>query len=59
MLSSLGGGGATATAVGSPPRLNERDAVVTAVDPLSAIARRPDAVGAAVDPWLSQVKTQC
>ena len=32
-----------ATAVGSPPRLNERNAVVTAVDPLSAIARRPDA----------------
>ncbi len=61
MLSSLGGGGgATATAVGFPPRLNEpRDAVVTAFDPLSAIARRPDAVGAAVDPWLSQVKTQC
>ena len=29
----------TATAVGSPPSLNERNAVVTAVDPLSAIAR--------------------
>jgi hypothetical protein len=59
MLSSLGGGGATTTAVGSPPRLNEHDAVVTAIDPLSAIARRLDAAGAAVDPWLSQVKTQC
>jgi hypothetical protein len=36
MLSSLGGrGGATATAVAPPPRLNERDAVVIAVDPLS------------------------
>ncbi len=49
MLSSLGGGGATATAVSSPPRLNERDAVVTAVDPLSAIARS----SASRRPWAS------
>jgi hypothetical protein len=49
MLSSLGGGGVTATAVGSPPRLNKRDAVITAVDPLSAITRS----SASRRPWAS------
>jgi hypothetical protein len=37
------------TAVGSPPRLNKRDAVVTAVDPLSAIAHS----SASRRPWAS------
>jgi hypothetical protein len=37
------------TAVGSPPRLNERDAVVTAIDPLSAIAHS----SASRRPWAS------
>ena len=49
------------TRTGSPPRSRRRRRPLSAPPraSTSAMLSSPDAVGAAVDTWLSQVKTQC